>query len=276
MADLLEIAEQLWNGEGSTDGGGHHPVTQDLGLAEVADRTAFNASFGNISRLRHRRRAAARRHRQPDFGGHATTSGSGAGTPIGCDTVVFTHGHIDHVFGMAPFDEEADDQRVGAAARGGARARAAALRPLRPDRGLQRRHQPAAVPVPGPALAHRLPPARRDLPRPPHARRSAARRSSCTTTRARPTTPPGCGSPAARCSAPATCSSGPAPNCGNPQKVQRYPREWAIGAAQDGRARRRGAAARPRPPDRRRRPHRAGARRRAPSCSSRSSSRRSR
>ena len=41
MADLLDIAERLWNGEGSTDVGGHHPVTQDLGLAEVADRTAF-------------------------------------------------------------------------------------------------------------------------------------------------------------------------------------------------------------------------------------------
>ena len=48
MADLLEIAERLWNGEGSTDVGGHHPVTQDLGLAEVADRTAFSASFGNM------------------------------------------------------------------------------------------------------------------------------------------------------------------------------------------------------------------------------------
>ena len=36
MADLLEIAEQLWNGEGSTDAGHHHPVTHDLGLAEVA------------------------------------------------------------------------------------------------------------------------------------------------------------------------------------------------------------------------------------------------
>ena len=47
MADLLELAERLWNGESSTDG--HHPVTQDLGLAEVADRTAFNAAFGNIS-----------------------------------------------------------------------------------------------------------------------------------------------------------------------------------------------------------------------------------
>ena len=44
MADLLDIAERLWNGEGSTEVGGHHPVTQDLGLAEVADGVAFSAS----------------------------------------------------------------------------------------------------------------------------------------------------------------------------------------------------------------------------------------
>ena len=49
MADLLEIAERLWQGEASTDLSSHHPVTQDVGLAEVADRTAFNVAFGNIS-----------------------------------------------------------------------------------------------------------------------------------------------------------------------------------------------------------------------------------
>ena len=42
------------------------------------------------------------------------------------------------------------------------------------------------------------------------------------------------------------------PNCGNPQKVQRYPREWAIGLRKMAGARRRGAAARPRLPDHRR------------------------
>ena len=44
--------------------------------------------------------------------------------------------------------------------------------------------------------------------------------------RARPTTTPGPGCPT-HGRAPATSSSGSFPNAGNPQKVQRYPREWA-------------------------------------------------
>jgi len=106
MADLLQLAERMWNGEGSPDGGGHHPVTQDLGLAEVADRTAFNAAFGNISAF------------ATDDGlllvdtGNQVFAGTNherlrAWATERLGTVVYTHGHIDHVFGMAPFDEEA-------------------------------------------------------------------------------------------------------------------------------------------------------------------------
>src|SRR3546814_12675496 len=49
MADMLEAAERLWHGGASTAVGQSHPVTHDLGLAEVADRTAFNAAFGNLA-----------------------------------------------------------------------------------------------------------------------------------------------------------------------------------------------------------------------------------
>lgn len=38
---------------------------------------------------------------------HAAVGGFGAG-PV--STVVYTHGHVDHVFGVAPFDREADER----------------------------------------------------------------------------------------------------------------------------------------------------------------------
>ena len=109
MADLLEIAERLWSGEGSTDVGGHHPVMQDLGLAEVADDTAFVESFANVAAFR-----TADGLCLVDTGSafaapaiHAAVRGWDAGR---LHTAVYTHGHIDHVFGMAPFEAEARSQ----------------------------------------------------------------------------------------------------------------------------------------------------------------------
>ena len=100
-AVLLEIAERLWNGEGSTDVGGHHPVTQDLGLAEVADRTAFSASFGNICAF-----ATDDGLLLVDTGNQVMAAGNHerirGWNAERLGTVVYTHGHIDHVFGMAP------------------------------------------------------------------------------------------------------------------------------------------------------------------------------
>ncbi len=106
MSDLLTIAERMWSGTASTDVQSHHPVTQDMGLAEVADRTAFNAAFGNVSAF------------DTDDGLLLVDTGNQVFAATNHErirawntgrlgTVVYTHGHIDHVFGMAPFDEEA-------------------------------------------------------------------------------------------------------------------------------------------------------------------------
>ena len=103
--DILTLADKLWRGE--TDLEGHHPVSgQNLGdIAEVCDGAAFLPSFANVS---------------------AFTTGDGlvlvdtGSAPLASvvhqqvrswtgehlHTAVYSHGHIDHVFGVPVFEEE--------------------------------------------------------------------------------------------------------------------------------------------------------------------------
>jgi alkyl sulfatase BDS1-like metallo-beta-lactamase superfamily hydrolase len=103
MANVLDLVERLWNGEVTTEG--HHPVTQSGELVEVADATAFVPSFANVSAL------------GTDEGLVLVDTGSQflAQNVFGqlrgwrtdrLNTAVYSHGHIDHVFGVPVFEEE--------------------------------------------------------------------------------------------------------------------------------------------------------------------------
>jgi alkyl sulfatase BDS1-like metallo-beta-lactamase superfamily hydrolase len=225
VADLLDLAERLWNGESSTDG--HHPVTQDLGLAEVADRTAFNAAFGNISAF-----ATDEGLLLVDTGNQifaATNHERLRGwSTKRLGTVVFTHGHIDHVFGLGPFEEEA-------ASRGWAPPHVVAheLLPGRFERYLltagyngvinQRQFQFAAPYWP---TDYRAPDEvyREHLTLDVGGETWELHHDKGETDDATWVWNPG---------RKVLCTGDlfiwASPNCGNPQKVQRYPREWAIG-----------------------------------------------
>jgi alkyl sulfatase BDS1-like metallo-beta-lactamase superfamily hydrolase len=111
VVDILELADRLWRGE--ADIAAHHPVTGGRGLTEVADEVAYVASFARVSAFRthdglvlvdtgHALAAegihAAVRNWAPGPGGHLSTA-------------IFSHGHIDHVFGVGVFEEEARTQR---------------------------------------------------------------------------------------------------------------------------------------------------------------------
>jgi alkyl sulfatase BDS1-like metallo-beta-lactamase superfamily hydrolase len=105
MADsVLDLTDRLWSGEASV--GEVHPVGGHRGIDEVAERTAFIASFGNISTF------------ATDDGlvlvdtGNQVLAGANheavrGWTDLPLATAVYTHGHIDHVFGMGPYDDEA-------------------------------------------------------------------------------------------------------------------------------------------------------------------------
>jgi alkyl sulfatase BDS1-like metallo-beta-lactamase superfamily hydrolase len=102
--DVIDLADKLWRGEETTDT--WHPVTQHGGMAEVAHRTVFLRSLANITALDTDEGLLL-----VDTGGemlakacHQTLR---TWTASALHTAVYSHGHIDHVFGVPVFEEEA-------------------------------------------------------------------------------------------------------------------------------------------------------------------------
>lgn len=102
--DIVELADRLWRGEETT--AVHHPVGYLAGMAEVVDGVAFCPIFGNCTAF------------TTEDGLFMVDTGSSVTAPLGhqelrgwtdqrLNTAVFSHGHIDHVFGVGIFEEEA-------------------------------------------------------------------------------------------------------------------------------------------------------------------------
>jgi alkyl sulfatase BDS1-like metallo-beta-lactamase superfamily hydrolase len=102
--DIVELADRLWRGEESTSE--HHPVRYTPGLAEITDGVAFCPTFANCTAF------------TTEDGLLMVDTGSSVTAALGhqelrrwtaqrLNTAVFSHGHIDHVFGVDVFEEEA-------------------------------------------------------------------------------------------------------------------------------------------------------------------------
>lgn len=107
MGAVLDLAEQYWTGEISTVD--VHPFTELRGLEELTDDLAFVSSFANVTALR------------TDEGLLLVDTGNfllathlhaqiRAWTDAPVCKAVYTHGHVDHVFGLGPFEQEARDR----------------------------------------------------------------------------------------------------------------------------------------------------------------------
>lgn len=108
MTDLLELAERLWDGTAR-----YHPF-HDVGeRCEVADATLFVHGFANSAVL-----ATGDGLVIVDSGSQAASGAIHASVRSWSDrpahTVVFTHGHIDHCFGVERYD--ADNAALGVSA----------------------------------------------------------------------------------------------------------------------------------------------------------------
>ena len=223
-SDVLAVADRLWNGELSTST--FHPVDHIGGFVEITDGVGFCPSFANVSVLRHRGRPGPGRHRQ---------------RPAGPDRPR-RHPHLEpgppQHRGLLPRPHRPRLRRAGLGAGGGRRR---------------------AGPPPRSSPTTRCPPASTATSSPPATTPSSTAGSSASPTcSGRPSTATRTGPTTTRWSSrSAACGFSlrhekgetddhtvtwqpdtrvlccgdlfiwASPNAGNPQKVQRYPREWA-------------------------------------------------
>ncbi len=106
-SDVLSVADRLWNGEISTST--FHPVDHMGGFVEITDGVGFCPSFANVSAF------------ATEDGLVLVDTGSAplaqvvhddirTWSPARLNTAVYSHGHIDHVFGVPVWEEEAAAQ----------------------------------------------------------------------------------------------------------------------------------------------------------------------
>jgi alkyl sulfatase BDS1-like metallo-beta-lactamase superfamily hydrolase len=223
-SSVLDLTDRLWRGEVAM--GEVHPVGAHRGLDEVAPGMAFVASFGNVVAI-----ATDGALVLVDTGNQVLAAANHASirawSDLPVDTVVYTHGHIDHVFGMAPFDEEAE-----AAGRPRPRVVAHELVPARFDRykltaGYNGVINARQFQMPGfrwpteyryPDETYRL---RHDID-------VGGERLELHHGKGETDDHTWVWLPERRALCTGDLFIWASPNCGNPQKVQRYPREWAV------------------------------------------------
>ncbi|MGZ6995573.1 MAG: alkyl sulfatase dimerization domain-containing protein [Acidimicrobiia bacterium] len=107
MPDVLEVADQLFTGV--LDPADHHPFSQFGDLAEISPTTAFVAAFANATAFRTDDGLVMIDTSSPFLCGRVRDA-LRTWSAERLDTAVFTHGHIDHCFGVDLYEAEAAEQ----------------------------------------------------------------------------------------------------------------------------------------------------------------------
>jgi glyoxylase-like metal-dependent hydrolase (beta-lactamase superfamily II) len=102
--DVLALADRLWRGE--VDISDHHPIRHLGGLAEITDDVVFVPSFGNVTAIR-TADGLVLVDTGSAFVAQAIHDELRRWTAQRLHTAVYSHGHIDHVFGVGVWEAEA-------------------------------------------------------------------------------------------------------------------------------------------------------------------------
>jgi alkyl sulfatase BDS1-like metallo-beta-lactamase superfamily hydrolase len=105
--DVLAVADRLWTGALPNGGPDVRPVAAGGGMAEVADGVAFVPSFANVAAVATAEGLVLVDVGSPFLSGQVhRTLRSWSDAPL--HTVVYSHGHIDHVFGVHRWEADAE------------------------------------------------------------------------------------------------------------------------------------------------------------------------
>lgn len=104
--NVLDLADRLWRGETSIEEA--HPFSLLGEAEEVAEGVAFVPSFANVSAFRTRDGLVLVDTGSAPLAQHVhRTLREWDRSPL--HTAIYSHGHIDHVFGVPVFEAEAQE-----------------------------------------------------------------------------------------------------------------------------------------------------------------------
>jgi glyoxylase-like metal-dependent hydrolase (beta-lactamase superfamily II) len=105
--DVLALADRLWRGEVTTSE--FHPVSHLGGLAEICDGVAFVPAFANVTAIA-TGDGLVLIDTGSAFAARAIHEDLRRWTGQRLHTAVYSHGHIDHVFGVPVWEAEAAER----------------------------------------------------------------------------------------------------------------------------------------------------------------------
>ena len=107
-ADILDLADRLWRGQNSTSD--LHPVSHLGGLAEICDGIAFLPAQANMTVIRTEDGLILIDTGSP-FAARANHDEVRGWTGERLSTAIYSHGHIDHACGVPVWEAEAAERR---------------------------------------------------------------------------------------------------------------------------------------------------------------------